>query len=339
MDGKKNYLSIGESSEYLGVSIDTLRRWEKKGRINPYRSPGGHRYYERDELDKLFGKRYVRDETKEPGTSAFQIESATNPIEEIPETHITPAFIVQPPRPFPPEETPPLMDSVRYFGEAPEVVKAPTVEPIPLHPAARPEAADLIKPVVPVIEEIPAPAPIDLPVREEETIPSSPQPVNSLAPQQKEIRIPTVEPIRITSRQPETPVLPIVDSPQKPITPIVHIEHKPESSALNQTVYIPEIKPETKPVISQTEVKIEPKEHKPLLNNPGILVPQALPKRESAPPEYPIPDVKKENSKGNMKETIQIILIVAVLALVIILGVVLFYMLWSSSRSVLSPSP
>lgn len=63
MDDKKNYLTIGEASEYLGVSIDTLRRWEKKGRIEPFRSPGGHRYYEKGDLDALFGKRYIRVET------------------------------------------------------------------------------------------------------------------------------------------------------------------------------------------------------------------------------------------------------------------------------------
>lgn len=55
-------ISIGDASEYLGISIDTLRRWEKKGRIQPFRSPGGHRYYNKIELDNLFGKRYVRDE-------------------------------------------------------------------------------------------------------------------------------------------------------------------------------------------------------------------------------------------------------------------------------------
>lgn len=61
-NGKRNLLSIGEASEYLGVSIDTLRRWEKKGRIEPYRSPGGHRHYSKIDLDKLFDKKYVRDE-------------------------------------------------------------------------------------------------------------------------------------------------------------------------------------------------------------------------------------------------------------------------------------
>lgn len=59
---KLQLLSIGEASDYLGVSIDTLRRWEKRGRIIPFRSPGGHRYYKKNELDELFGKRYTHDE-------------------------------------------------------------------------------------------------------------------------------------------------------------------------------------------------------------------------------------------------------------------------------------
>lgn len=61
-NNKLELLSIGEASEYLGISIDTLRRWEKKGRIEPLRSPGGHRYYNKKSLEELFGKRYTRDE-------------------------------------------------------------------------------------------------------------------------------------------------------------------------------------------------------------------------------------------------------------------------------------
>ena len=52
--------SIGKSSEYLGVSIDTLRRWEKKGVVTAYRSPGGHRYFLKQDLDMLFGQKYTR---------------------------------------------------------------------------------------------------------------------------------------------------------------------------------------------------------------------------------------------------------------------------------------
>jgi excisionase family DNA binding protein len=53
-------LSIGEASEYLRVSIDTLRRWAKKGRIEALRSPGGHRYFKRTDLDRIFGTKYTR---------------------------------------------------------------------------------------------------------------------------------------------------------------------------------------------------------------------------------------------------------------------------------------
>jgi len=42
----KLYLSIGESSSYLGVSTKTMRRWEKKEIVIPeYRTVGGHRRY------------------------------------------------------------------------------------------------------------------------------------------------------------------------------------------------------------------------------------------------------------------------------------------------------
>src|SRR3989344_5706909 len=58
--GFQKKLSIGEASEYLGVSIDTLRRWEKKGKIEPMRSPGGHRYFNKKDLDNLFGRKYER---------------------------------------------------------------------------------------------------------------------------------------------------------------------------------------------------------------------------------------------------------------------------------------
>lgn len=56
----QDLMSIGDASKYLNVSIDTLRRWEKKGKAKTYRSQGGHRYFSRNELDALVGKRYKR---------------------------------------------------------------------------------------------------------------------------------------------------------------------------------------------------------------------------------------------------------------------------------------
>jgi excisionase family DNA binding protein len=60
MEDKKILFSIGRAADYLGVSIDTLRRWEKAGKVTTLRSPGGHRYFEKERLDSVFGKRYER---------------------------------------------------------------------------------------------------------------------------------------------------------------------------------------------------------------------------------------------------------------------------------------
>ncbi len=51
-------VTIGEASKVLGVSIQTLRRWEKEGRLQPDEiTPGGHRRYDlvklRPELFRL----------------------------------------------------------------------------------------------------------------------------------------------------------------------------------------------------------------------------------------------------------------------------------------------
>ncbi len=51
---QQDKLSIGKASKYLGVAIETLRRWDKKGKIRSYRSPGGHRYFFKKDLDSLF---------------------------------------------------------------------------------------------------------------------------------------------------------------------------------------------------------------------------------------------------------------------------------------------
>ncbi|MFH1187095.1 MAG: helix-turn-helix domain-containing protein [Candidatus Levyibacteriota bacterium] len=46
-------ISIGEASRLLGVSIDTLRRWDLAGRLQSIRSgPRGHRYYHRSDIEQ-----------------------------------------------------------------------------------------------------------------------------------------------------------------------------------------------------------------------------------------------------------------------------------------------
>ena len=45
-------VSIGQAAKELGVSMMTLRRWEKAGKIEAERTPNGHRRYD---LSKLYG--------------------------------------------------------------------------------------------------------------------------------------------------------------------------------------------------------------------------------------------------------------------------------------------
>ena len=45
-------LTIGETAKKLGVSIDTLRRWDKSGKFSSVRlSSGGNRYYRKSDVD------------------------------------------------------------------------------------------------------------------------------------------------------------------------------------------------------------------------------------------------------------------------------------------------
>lgn len=46
-------LAVGDAAAALGVSVDTLRRWERAGRISALRTPTGHRRFRREDLDQL----------------------------------------------------------------------------------------------------------------------------------------------------------------------------------------------------------------------------------------------------------------------------------------------
>lgn len=45
--------TIGQAAQQLGVSTDTLRRWESEGRIHPARTLKGHRRYTDEDIDAL----------------------------------------------------------------------------------------------------------------------------------------------------------------------------------------------------------------------------------------------------------------------------------------------
>jgi DNA repair protein RadD len=64
-----DFLPLAEAAEYVGVSKDTLRRWDASGRLKPVRRPGsGYRFYRRPDLEP-FRLEYRRAEqaAAEPG--------------------------------------------------------------------------------------------------------------------------------------------------------------------------------------------------------------------------------------------------------------------------------
>jgi excisionase family DNA binding protein len=126
---KTKRLSIGEASEYLGVSIDTLRRWEKKGRIEPLRSPGGHRYYTQTDLDNLFNKKYTRDEPT--------IRRKTNipnvmPAPEEVKTYVSPYQQFAHDIPPPP---PPAAQPQTIMQQKAQTIERPSVGTVPVPPS------------------------------------------------------------------------------------------------------------------------------------------------------------------------------------------------------------
>jgi molybdopterin-binding protein len=50
-------LRVGQAAETLGVSVETLRRWEADGRIRVERSGGGQRLVPMDEVTRLLDER------------------------------------------------------------------------------------------------------------------------------------------------------------------------------------------------------------------------------------------------------------------------------------------
>jgi molybdopterin-binding protein len=50
-------LRVGQAAEMLGVSVETLRRWESEGRLEMGRSDGGQRLVELSDVSRLLTER------------------------------------------------------------------------------------------------------------------------------------------------------------------------------------------------------------------------------------------------------------------------------------------
>lgn len=43
---------IGEVARFFGVTVATVRRWEREGKISAQRTPGGQRRFNRAEIER-----------------------------------------------------------------------------------------------------------------------------------------------------------------------------------------------------------------------------------------------------------------------------------------------
>jgi excisionase family DNA binding protein len=70
----KTLLTAGDVAEFLGVHINTVRRWEKKGILKSYRvGPKGYRWFRRDDVEVFFNNKGNKEEKTEKSSRLKEI--------------------------------------------------------------------------------------------------------------------------------------------------------------------------------------------------------------------------------------------------------------------------
>ena len=65
-----NYVSVGKAAKILGVSISTLQRWDREGKLVSERTPAGHRRYKLSAIS-VFNPLKINEEVLERETVAY----------------------------------------------------------------------------------------------------------------------------------------------------------------------------------------------------------------------------------------------------------------------------
>ena len=77
-------ISIGQAAKLLGVHVQTLRNWEKSGKLKPDSiSPGGTRRYNSDTIMRISGKELPQIEKDDRVTIAYARVSSQDQKEEL----------------------------------------------------------------------------------------------------------------------------------------------------------------------------------------------------------------------------------------------------------------
>lgn len=82
---EEKLLTIGQAAEYLGVSLNTLRRWDESGKLVAIKKEGGtHRFYRENDLEIFasdlmkFASEWIQNGIEFPGTFYCQTSSIFN---------------------------------------------------------------------------------------------------------------------------------------------------------------------------------------------------------------------------------------------------------------------
>ena len=66
VENLKGYMTIREAADFLGVSPDTLRRWDRSGKVKAIRHPvNRYRLYHKEELREVL--RNLQEQVENPG--------------------------------------------------------------------------------------------------------------------------------------------------------------------------------------------------------------------------------------------------------------------------------
>lgn len=64
--------SSGEFSKLIGISRQTLQKWDRTGKFKAFRRPSGHRYYTEEQLNEYFG---IESKTKRENVAYCRVSS------------------------------------------------------------------------------------------------------------------------------------------------------------------------------------------------------------------------------------------------------------------------
>ncbi len=334
-------LSIGKASKYLGVSIDTLRRWVAAGKLKTYRSPGGHRYFDKLELDEIFGTKYERYNEPVAESKIVQPTQTASPQQSADIPKITPTIPSAPPA-VPQIQNYPVTNT-SIPAAPPPAETPPSAPPTASFPATVPDTPSPHMPQLGKWEQIhPQPQPqIDTNENPQPTSPDSSIPSN--------IPISPNMPYIPNQSTPHVSSKPDLNNLDKQVDFITSEFNKPKSDStgdsptqdepqiVNTPTFDKPIEKGFQPLVTQTVIN-KPLSYEEKTQTETVQIGKsetvsAPEKKEEIKPLPPVPGTKLSQPVATKKRTVNkgnLFLIIGII-LFVLLDIFLFYLWYTST--------